>query len=127
MYNDAIDLRDFYASSLGAMVRRILRARLRETWPDLFAKAVANGIALHGKQGSLPFAVHGNGKTYGEIYEIDAAMLAALDHFEGHPQWYVREMILVELCDGRRVHAWIYLNQDAYLYPKVPDGEWKLL
>ena len=90
-------------------------------------KAVANGIALHGKQGSLPFAVHGNGKTYGEIYEIDAAMLAALDHFEGHPQWYVREMILVELCDGRRVHAWIYLNQDAYLYPKVPDGEWKLL
>jgi SAM-dependent methyltransferase len=35
MYNDAIDLRDFYASSLGAVARRILRARIREAWPDL--------------------------------------------------------------------------------------------
>ena len=35
MYNDAIDLRDFYGSSLGGAARRILRARLREMWPDL--------------------------------------------------------------------------------------------
>lgn len=90
-------------------------------------KAVATGIALYGEQGGLPFAVRGEGKTYGEVYEIDAAVLAALDRFEGHPQWYARELTAVELCDRRRVRAWIYLNQDAYLHPKVPDGEWKTL
>ena len=90
-------------------------------------RAVANGIVLHGEQGGLPFAVRGNGKTHGELYEIDDAMLAALDRFENHPQWYVRELTTVELCYGRRIRAWIYLNQDAYLHPKIPDGEWKLL
>lgn len=49
MYNDAIDLRDFYASSLGAVVRRILRARLRETWPDL------RGMRLLGVGYAIPF------------------------------------------------------------------------
>ena len=52
-------------------------------------KALANGIVLHGEQGGLPFAVRGAGKTYGEVYEINAAMLAALDLFEGHPERYV--------------------------------------
>jgi len=49
MYNDAIDLRDFYASSLGAVVRRILRARLRQAWPDL------RGMRLLGLGYATPF------------------------------------------------------------------------
>ena len=97
------------------------------SYRDKGINAVANGIVLHGVQGSLPFAVRGKGKTYGEVYEIDTAMLAALDRFEGHPRWYVRELTFVELIDGRRLRAWIYLNQDAYLHPKIPNGEWKYL
>jgi SAM-dependent methyltransferase len=35
MWNDVVDLRDFYRTSLGQMARRIIRARIREIWPDL--------------------------------------------------------------------------------------------
>lgn len=35
MWLDVIDLRDFYASPLGRLVRRIIARRLRELWPDL--------------------------------------------------------------------------------------------
>lgn len=49
MYNDAIDLRDFYASSLGRVTRRVLRARIRETWPDV------KGMRLLGLGYATPF------------------------------------------------------------------------
>ena len=94
---------------------------------DKGIKAVARGIVLHGKQGGLPFAVRGEGKTYGEVYEVDAETLATLDRFEGHPQWYVRELTIVESFDGKRERVWIYLNQDAHLHPKIPNGVWKPL
>jgi SAM-dependent methyltransferase len=35
MFSDAIDLRDFYASPLGHLARRMIRRRVRELWPDL--------------------------------------------------------------------------------------------
>src|ERR1700735_4857226 len=35
MYNDIVDLREFYLSSLGQAVRRVLRARLRRMWPNV--------------------------------------------------------------------------------------------
>ncbi|MDP9126805.1 MAG: methyltransferase domain-containing protein [Pseudomonadota bacterium] len=35
MYADVVDLREFYQSAIGQMVRRLLRARLRSFWPDL--------------------------------------------------------------------------------------------
>lgn len=34
-WTDVIDLRDFYASSLGQMARRIIRRRIRLIWPDV--------------------------------------------------------------------------------------------
>lgn len=34
MWMDVVDLRDFYQSSLGHTVRRLLRRRLRAVWPD---------------------------------------------------------------------------------------------
>lgn len=40
MWSDVIDLRDFYASSLGQMARRMIRRRLREMWPDLSGQSV---------------------------------------------------------------------------------------
>ncbi len=35
MYGDVIDLREFYATSLGRTARRVVRARIRDIWPDL--------------------------------------------------------------------------------------------
>jgi hypothetical protein len=35
MYDDVVDLRDFYASRLGQVARRMIRRRLRLVWPDV--------------------------------------------------------------------------------------------
>lgn len=40
MYEDVIDLRDFYASSVGQVAQRVIRGRLRQFWPDLGGCAV---------------------------------------------------------------------------------------
>lgn len=40
MWTDVIDLRDFYATSLGQAVSRMLRRRLREIWPDVHGQRV---------------------------------------------------------------------------------------
>ncbi len=40
MWTDAVDLRDFYRSSLGQMARRIIRRQIRELWPDTSAMRV---------------------------------------------------------------------------------------
>ena len=41
MANDVVDIRDFYATSLGQMTGRILRARLRSVWPDVRGERIA--------------------------------------------------------------------------------------
>ena len=44
------------------------------------------------------YHVHVLGKRIaGEIYEVDGAMLAKLDRLEGHPDYYMRRTIQVEL------------------------------
>ncbi|HEY1723383.1 MAG TPA: methyltransferase domain-containing protein [Magnetospirillaceae bacterium] len=35
MWNDVVDLRDFYGTALGQMARRMIRRRIRLIWPDL--------------------------------------------------------------------------------------------
>ncbi len=40
MWNDVVDLRDFYASSLGAVARRMIRRQLRTVWPDVKGQKV---------------------------------------------------------------------------------------
>ena len=35
MWADVVDLRDFYAGSLGRVARRMIRRRIRLTWPDV--------------------------------------------------------------------------------------------
>lgn len=35
MWTDAVDLRDFYASSLGHAAQRMIRRRIRSIWPDV--------------------------------------------------------------------------------------------
>lgn len=40
MWSDVVDLRDFYASPLGLMARRMIRRRLREVWNDVSGQVV---------------------------------------------------------------------------------------
>jgi SAM-dependent methyltransferase len=40
MFNDVVDLRDFYRTSLGQMARRSIRARIRAIWPDVTGMSV---------------------------------------------------------------------------------------
>jgi SAM-dependent methyltransferase len=51
MWLDVIDLREFYASALGRMARRLIMRRLRELWPDL------RGHRLLGLGYATPFLI----------------------------------------------------------------------
>ncbi len=61
----------------------------------------------------------------GEVYLVDAATLARIDKLEGHPHWYCREVVTVNLDEGEPVRAWIYF----FLEPRgrlIPSGEYTL-
>ena len=77
MYTDVVDLRDFYATRLGQVARRMIRRRIRLLWPDLggmrvlglgyatpflrpFADEAERAIALMpAEQGVLPWVNFG--------------------------------------------------------------------
>lgn len=40
MYSDVVDLREFYETGLGQVVRRLVRRRIRELWPDVSGQRV---------------------------------------------------------------------------------------
>jgi SAM-dependent methyltransferase len=49
MWTDAVDLRDFYASSLGRVARRMIGRRIRLLWPDV------RGLSVLGLGYAAPF------------------------------------------------------------------------
>jgi len=57
----------------------------------------------------------------GEVYELDEALLAALDRFEGHPDLYRRTTIALD--DGAQVDAYLVVRppRDA---PRIASGAW---
>lgn len=61
----------------------------------------------------------GRGVIHGEVYEISARVLAALDALEDYPRVYDR--IQVATPFGR---AWMYVVREAMNHPVVPDGVW---
>jgi SAM-dependent methyltransferase len=81
MWNDVVDLRDFYDTSLGQMARRMIRRQLRLLWPDVTGMRVMglgfvtpylrafNGEAervlamMPASQGVLPWPPEGPGLT----------------------------------------------------------------
>ncbi len=63
--------------------------------------------------GGFPGLQKGGEETVkGELVEVSAPLLATLDRFEGHPNFYRREKLL--LSDGREV--------EAYFYPPGREG-----
>ena len=47
----------------------------------------------------------------GELWEIDIKRLPYIDSLEGHPSWYKRKQIPVEI-NGKTYTAWLYFNND---------------
>ena len=47
-------------------------------------------------------------RVCGGLWQITAADLAALDHYEGYPRFYWRYPVWLDLPDGSEVEAWVY-------------------
>jgi gamma-glutamylaminecyclotransferase len=45
-----------------------------------------------------------------EVYRVDEDTLDALDGLEGHPDWYQRKQVTVQLDTGGTVSAWVYFQ-----------------
>ena len=67
MWNDAVDLRDFYATGLGQVARRAIRQRVRAAWPDVKDQSVLG----------LGYATPYLGLFRSEARRVAAAMPAA--------------------------------------------------
>ena len=66
----------------------------------------------------------GTTSVKGEVYEVEAMTLAALDRLEGHPIYYRRRMIT--LADGRRVLAYLMPPEKMAGRPVIEHGDWRL-
>ena len=80
------------------------------------------GLVLH-DLGPFPMAVVGEGRAFGELYEVDSAILARLDQLEGYPRLYDPQQL--PLADGQR--AWVYLGRPHQVRnaPVVGGGRWR--
>lgn len=85
MWTDAIDLRDFYASILGRVARRMIGRRLRILWPNV------SGLSLLGLGYAIPYL----GQFHAEAVRIIAAMPAA----QGVIQWPLDGVGVTTLVD----------------------------
>ena len=66
--------------------------------------------------GGIPYLLrHATGpRIVGELYRVDAGILAGLDRLEEHPHVYRREPAPVTLVGGRETMAWIYFALVAH-------------
>ncbi len=87
-------------------------------------QAVARNIRLHTGP-DYPFAIRGQGSVHGEVYEVDDEILRALDQLEQDHDDYYRELTPVLLEDQQEIMAWIYLSDQAVLYPHLEAGIWQ--
>lgn len=83
---------------------------------------VAQGFDIHaGPQ--FPFAIKGQGRIKGEVYEVDDKTLALLDKLEGVPTLYQRVKAKVITYKGD-LECWIYVSDLAKQHPIIASGEW---
>lgn len=80
-------------------------------------------FALH-DLGAYPALVRGGRvAVVGEVYEVDAATLAALDQLEDHPDYYRRTAIV--LADGNEVETYLLTPAQVAGYPVIASGDWR--
>jgi gamma-glutamylcyclotransferase (GGCT)/AIG2-like uncharacterized protein YtfP len=72
---------------------------------------------------------HGPGMTdgeqvvEGELHEVDAGLLAALDTFEGHPNVFCRGLVALE--DGGWAEGYLLTRAQVAGCPRIASGNWR--
>lgn len=81
-----------------------------------------DSLVLH-DLGPFPMAVPGSGTLIAELYHLDPATLARLDHFEGVPRLYRRW----RYRSTDRRWLWVYLGAARQVRhsPRLEDGCWR--
>nr|WP_216612782.1 gamma-glutamylcyclotransferase family protein [Myxococcus xanthus] len=68
-------------------------------------------------------ASRGKHAVEGEVYEVDALMLAVLDRLEGHPRFYKRTSIALD--GAGRVEAYLFPKGRLAGRPIIESGCWR--
>jgi gamma-glutamylcyclotransferase (GGCT)/AIG2-like uncharacterized protein YtfP len=85
--------------------------------------STSSGFSLRAA-GEFPVLVReGVGAVFGELFSVQDEELGRLDDFEGCPDVYQREEIV--LADGGRAMAYTMTADRARIYPPVPGGIWR--
>ena len=80
-------------------------------------------FALH-DLGAFPAMVDGGAHAVdGEVYEVDADTLAALDRLEGHPRFYRRAAIV--LADGSSADSYLLSSAQVEGHAVISTGCWR--
>ncbi len=64
----------------------------------------------------------GRTSVVGDVVEVGAATLEALDAYEEHPAWYVRTTI--RLADGRQVSTYLLPPERLESDQRIESGDW---
>lgn len=65
--------------------------------------------------GGLPYLFENSGvghRVDAEVYKVDDEGLKILDHFEGHPNFYIRKLCECELQNGEKRVCFIYFIKE---------------
>jgi gamma-glutamylaminecyclotransferase len=73
--------------------------------------------------GTYPGMTEGAQAIEGELYEVDARHLAALDAFEGHPTHFRRSAVALE--SGGWAESYLRTRAQVAGRPLVPSGSWR--
>lgn len=91
-------------------------------------EAKLEGYEMYSLVSFAPFIVKGDGKVYGEVYEISEDLLKKLDKFEAR---YNRKEVEVEIL-GEKMKVYVYIiKMDIkkkglpFLLNKISSGVWK--
>ena len=62
---------------------------------------------------------------FGEVYEVDDELLAAMDYFEGHPDFFKRQEVQVVFDGAEPFTCWIYEGPESLSSILVESGDWR--
>ena len=75
--------------------------------------------------GTYPAAKSGQGELQGDLLTVNASALAIMDHIEGHPSFFKRGKVMVQIGNGA-IEAWIYWAPDGLVFGRrrIVSGDW---
>jgi gamma-glutamylcyclotransferase len=108
----------------GSLLKGLTNHRLLVRARPLGKARTTRGYRMH-DLGHFPAVVADaeGGRIVGELYEVDADTLTALDRLEGHPRLYRRT--LVTLDDGTCAETYLMRAEQVHAADVVPSGDWR--